>query len=259
MSEHAGQVVSIEEMLDKVWAGVMVTQDSVYQAIASLRRALNDDPKQPSYIVTVPRQGYKLIAEVEFGSGIDESGTPAEPEAPATPQIKPRLRLPAIIGVAVLILTVTPLIWIHATRSLAESAANPKPAPLVQRSIAVLPLLDLTDDMKEEPFADGMSEELIDKLSNISGLAVAPAASTFYYKDKQPSVAEVSSSLHVAYVLDGSVRKSGNTLRVAARLTRVEDGFVMWSETYDRSWSDKLMIQDDIAGEVAKALATSIR
>ncbi len=260
MAERAGEVVSIEEMLDRVWAGVMVTQDSVYQAIAALRRALNDDPKQPTYIATVPRQGYRLIAAVEFeseGKGTDDAGLPAALPASAKNR---RFHVPTLIGIVVLAIALTPIIWIHATRSLAESTAPVAMAAApVNRSIAVLPFLDLTDEMTEEPFADGMSEELIDKLSKVPGLAVSPAAATFHYKDKQPSLAEISSSLHVAYVLDGSVRKSGATLRVAARLTRAPDGFVMWSETYDRSWSDKLMIQDDIAGEVAKALATSIR
>ena len=259
MAERAGEVVSIEDMLDKVWAGVMVTQDSVYQAIASLRRALNDDSKQPAYIATVPRQGYRLIAGVEFASEEKSADMPGEP-ALSAPAKSRRFRVPTLIGVGVLVITLTPIIWIHATRSLAESATPvAKVAPPVNRSIAVLPFLDLTEEMTEEPFADGMSEELVDKLSKVPGIAVSPAASTFHYKDKQPSVAEVASSLHVAYVLDGSVRKSGSTLRVAARLTRAPDGFVMWSETYDRSWSDKLMIQDDIAGEVAKAWATSIR
>ena len=260
MAGRAGEVVSIDEMLDQVWAGVVVTQDSVYQAIAGLRRALDDDPKQPTYIATVPRQGYRLIAEVEFEPEGEGAPGPQPVPNPPLPAGSRRLPLSTLVGVAILVLTITPIIWIHATHSLAESAPpQAQAAPPVSRSIAVLPFLDLTEEMTEEPFADGMAEELIDKLSKVPGLAVSPAASTFHFKDKQPSVAEVSASLHVAYVLDGSVRKSGNTLRVAARLTRAPDGFVMWSETYDRSWSDKLMVQDDIAGEVAKSLATSIR
>ena len=87
---------------------------------------------------------------------------------------------------------------------------------------------------------------------------VASALSSFAYKDKQVNMKEVANALHVAFILDGSVRKSGSTLRVSARLTRVQDGFVIWSETYDRSWHDKLMIQDDIASEVTGTLATSI-
>jgi TolB-like protein len=126
------------------------------------------------------------------------------------------------------------------------------------KTIAVLPFLDLTDGMKEEVFADGMTEELIDKLSQVRGLRVPAPTSSFYFKGKKITVADIAKSLGVAYVLDGSVRKSGAMLRVAARLIRADDGYVVWSETYDRPWDDKLMVQDDIAGEVTKALRASI-
>ena len=127
-----------------------------------------------------------------------------------------------------------------------------------QKSIAVLPFLDLTEGMKEEEFADGMTEELIDKLSKIPGLRVPAPTSSFYFKGKQVPVADIAKTLGVVYVLDGSVRKSGGRLRVAARLVRAESGYVVWSETYDRSFADIIMVQDDIAGEVTKALRTSI-
>jgi transcriptional activator of cad operon len=136
-----------------------------------------------------------------------------------------------------------------------------------QKSIAVLPFIDLTDAMNEEPFADGMTEELIDKLSKIPGLRVPSATSSFYFKGKlwprshgtpQMTVADIAKALGVAYVLDGSVRKSGARLRVDARLIRADNGLVIWSESYDRPFDDILMVQDDIAGEVAKALQTSI-
>jgi transcriptional activator of cad operon len=122
----------------------------------------------------------------------------------------------------------------------------------------VLPFLDLTDKMSHEIFADGMTEELIDKFSKIPGLQVAPPTSSFYFKNKQVPVAEIAKRLGVAYVLDGSVRKSGPQLRVAARLIRADNGYVVWSETYDRPFSDLLKVQDDIAGEVTKALKTTI-
>ena len=134
----------------------------------------------------------------------------------------------------------------------AAAAASPK-------AIAVLPFLDLTDSMNEEPFADGMTEELIHRLSKVKGLRVPAPTASFYFKGKQLPVAEIARSLHVSYVLDGSVRKSGETLRVAARLVRADDGYVVWSENYDRPLTDKLMVQDDIASEVTSALSrTSI-
>jgi TolB-like protein len=126
-----------------------------------------------------------------------------------------------------------------------------------QRSIAVLPFLDLTEEMTEEPFADGMTEELIDKLSKIPGLRVPGPTSSFYYKGKQVPIAEIGRALGVAYVVDGSVRKSGARLRVAARLVRADNGYVVWSESYDRPFHDILMVQDDIAGAVARALRAS--
>jgi transcriptional activator of cad operon len=126
------------------------------------------------------------------------------------------------------------------------------------KSIAVLPFLDLTEKMNEEPFADGMTEELIDRLSKIPGLRVPPPTSSFYFKGKQLSVADIAKTLGVAYVLDGSVRKSGARMRIAARLIRADSGYVVWTETYDRPQGDILWIQDDIAGEVTKALKTSI-
>jgi len=266
LAENAGEVVSIDDLLDQVWQGVIVTPDSVYQAVTALRRLLGDDPKQPAYIATVPRRGYRMVATVVAGG--DSVALPIAPQVAANDEFERRtdiapgktrrpsyLWLRIAVGVVMLGGAVLYLLLHHAPPpQVAAVAAAPNP-----RSIAVLPFLDLTDAMNEEPFADGMTEELIDKLSQSHDLHVAPPTSSFYFKGKQVTVGQVARSLDVAYVLDGSVRKSGNTLRVAARLVRANDGFVAWSETYDRTWNDKLMIQDDIASEVSKALKVSIQ
>jgi transcriptional activator of cad operon len=102
-----------------------------------------------------------------------------------------------------------------------------------------------------------MTEELIDKLSKLPGLQVPSPTSSFYYRDKEMPVADIAKALGVVYVLDGSVRKSGERVRVAARLVRADSGYVVWSETYDRPFHDLLMVQDDIAGQVTKALGAS--
>jgi transcriptional activator of cad operon len=245
LAETPGEVVSIDTLLNEVWAGVVVTPDSVYQAVAALRRLLGDDAKQPAYIVTVPRLGYRLVAPV---------GLQAEPTA-AAPGTRRDSRAYALAAAAlVLVLGVAIYLAVGREGSSAASAdvsASPK-------TVAVLPFLDLTDEMTEEPFADGMTEELIHKLSKVRGLRVPAPTASFYFKGKQLPLAEIGRSLHVTYVLDGSVRKSGDTLRVAARLLRADDGYVVWSETYDRPFGDKLMVQDDIAGEVSSALSRSI-
>ena len=118
--------------------------------------------------------------------------------------------------------------------SAAHSGATPD-APPMHASVAVLPFLDLTSEsMDQEYFADGMTEELIDRLSKIPGLRVPPPTSSFYFKGRKASIADIAKSLGVSYVLDGSLRKSGPTMRIAARLIRADNGFVVWSETSDR-------------------------
>jgi TolB-like protein len=119
-------------------------------------------------------------------------------------------------------------------------------------------ILDLTEEMNQEPFAGGMTAELIDRLSKIPGLRLPAPTSSFYFKGKQTTIADIAKTLGVAYIVDWSVRKSGARLCVAARLIRADNGYVVWSETYDRPLGDILWIQDDIAGEVTKALRASI-
>ena len=266
LAEHAGEVVSNEDLLNQVWSGVTVAQDSVYQAVATLRRQLGDDPKQPAYIATVPRQGYRMVATVgpwsdqssSLGAPRSEDPTPVAPAASVpAPRLKVGLKL--VAGAVICVALILGLLFRGKVANHNRPASSAIAAQ-AQRSIAVLPFLDLTDKMDQEPFADGMTEELINKLSKISGLRVPGPTSSFYFKGKrkQITVAEIAKALGVAYVLDGSVRKSGARMRVAARLIRADTGFVVWSENYDRSLDDMLAVQDDIAGEVTNALRSSI-
>jgi transcriptional activator of cad operon len=255
LAQHAGEVVSLDDLLSQVWSGVAVTPDSVYQAVATLRRQLGDDPKKPTYIATAPRLGYRLVATVapwaeQTAVQTNDAGTSGGVLQVLT-EASPSTRR-AIGGFA----------W--ATGGFLSVALAialiflGKIAPPPHRSIAVLPFLDLTEQMTEEPFADGITEELINRLSKIPGVRVPPPTSSFYFKGKQIPLAEIAKSLGVVYILDGSVRKSGTRVRVAARLIRAASGYVIWADTYDRPWDDILMIQDDIASEVTKALRVSI-
>jgi transcriptional activator of cad operon len=278
LAEHANEVVSIDDLLNHVWFDVIVSPDSVYQAVASLRRLLGDDLKHPSYIVTVPRFGYRMVATVSPWTGPSVKSDSIEERAIAqkgsphtfdgtTPAIayalRPSKRVStsliwaggATLGLALVVAFAFPF---HST--VARNNQPPSTAFAAQRekSVAVLPFLDLTEGMHEEEFADGMTEELIDKLSKIPGLQIPAPTSSFYFKGKQVPIAEIAKTLGVAYILDGSVRKSGIRLRVASRLIRADSGYIVWSETYDRPLNDILIVQDDIAGEVTKALSVSI-
>jgi len=262
MADHAGEVLSADELLAHAWPGVIVSPDSLYQAITLLRRQLGDDARNPTYIATVPRRGYRLVAHVTPGAQLEEAQTPLAdapaPEAmpvlepaplpenrppPAVPPGRGR-RIAVAAGIAAM---------------LAGGLAMLPMARSSTRSVAVLPFLDLTDEMNEEPFADGISEELILKLSKQAGLSVAPPGASYYYKEKRGTAAEVARALKVAYVLDGSIRRSGGALRISVRLTRAADGFVVWSESYNRTPGDKLAIQEEIAGAVSRSAAARIQ
>lgn len=259
LAERPGEIVSIDELLDRVWSGVTVAPDSVYQAVASLRRILGDDPKQPTYIVTAPRLGYQLVAPVEPWR--DSTATPESPESNESPResapSNSRRRVHILASLAVALTAALVLgVWIAGGAPKNGEAAAQAAAP--QTSIAVLPFLDLTDEMNHEIFVDGMTEELVDKLSKIPGVRVPPARTSLSFKGKDAAIRDVAAALGTKYVLDGSVRQSGKTLRVAARLVRADTGFVVWSETYDRSSGDLVAIEDDIATQVARSLKVSV-
>jgi len=266
LATRAGQVVSIDDLLNEVWPDVAVTPDSVYQAVTSLRRLLGDDAKRPTYIATVPRLGYQMVAKVSAWedspatlNDLSGASLSKNPQLAATNRTThgARLVVGLLLSLVVVVLIVFAVFFSHGRLASNKLSASAESAQTAQ-SVAVLPFLDLTEGMQEETFADGMTEELIDKLSKTPGLRVPAPTASFYFKGKQVPISDIAKTLGVAYVLDGSVRKSGRQLRVAARLVRADNGYVVWTETYDRPFEDIIKVQDDIAGEVTNALRLSI-
>jgi TolB-like protein/tetratricopeptide (TPR) repeat protein len=136
------------------------------------------------------------------------------------------------------------------------TAAAPRAVP--EKSIAVLPFVDMSERKDQEYFSDGLSEELIDLLAKTQGLEVIARTSSFYFKGKQVTIAEIAKTLNVANVMEGSVRKAGNTIRVTAQLIRANDGVHLWSETYDRDLRDVFKVQDEIAQGVVQKLKLTL-
>jgi TolB-like protein/DNA-binding winged helix-turn-helix (wHTH) protein len=241
LANRAGETVSVEELLDNVWSGVIVTQDSVYQAVTALRRLLGDDAKQPTYIATVPRLGYRLIAPVSPWPQEPLSIPPTEDAAPPARRAWPKIAA----AVGCLLLVASLIAW---------RATAPSP-----KSVAVMPFLDLTtQEMKEEYFADGLTEALIDRLSRLPEFEVPAPTAAYYYKDKTIPVAQIGRDLGVRYLLDGSLRESGDTMHVSARLLRASDGFVVWSASFDSHKSEPAKAQDAIAAEVARSVTALV-
>ena len=274
LAEHAGQVVTVDQLLDTVWKDVVVTPDSVYQAVAVLRKALGDDPKQPAYIANVVRRGYRLVAPVTpwvepapIRSHASASASPAAPAGPplppphSSPAVRARPRWPWIATVTALVVAagflVGSVLGRHERQSGSRGADVATPE-LRAQSVAVLPFLDLSDTKDQQYFADGLTEELIERLASVPRLHVVARSSSFYFKGKQATVTEIARTLGVSYLLEGSVRKAGNGIRITTHMVRGDDGYDVWSETYDRPLADIFNIQDEIARAVVQVLKVSV-
>jgi len=140
----------------------------------------------------------------------------------------------------------------------ANATAGAESPAATEKSVAVLPFDDLSEKKDQQYFADGLAEELIDRLAQVPGLHVPARASSFYFKGRPAKLAEIAAALHVTHLLEGSVRKAGEEVRISAELVRVSDDSRVWSETYDRKLDDIFKAQDEIAGAVVKALQGSL-
>lgn len=184
---------------------------------------------------------------------------PAPPPSAAPPPRPPARRTaPPFLWplLAVTLLAAALLIW-HPWRARGAPQAAADVGTL-EKSVAVLPFLDMSEKHDQEYFSDGLAEELIDSLTRIPALRVPARTSSFSFKGKQATVGEIGRALGVTHVLEGSVRKSGEHLRITAQLVRADNGFHLWSQTYDREERDVFAVQDDIAHAVAEQLKITL-
>jgi adenylate cyclase len=131
-------------------------------------------------------------------------------------------------------------------------------AVVTEQSVAVLPFVDMSPDKDQEYFSDGIAEELLNQLSKLRGLHVAGRTSSFSFKNKDDDLQQIAEKLHVAHILEGSVRKAGNRVRITAQLIKASDGYHLWSDTFDRDLVDIFAIQDETARAVAEALSIAL-
>lgn len=291
--ENPGDVVTREQLIARLWPSTIVDFDTgLNTAVRKLRAALGDTADTPRYIETLPRRGYRFIAPVELGGGLPEVVSPQAIGAPpastptdaaakgvsATPGtaaaaastvtssaphrrrfLKPALPAALLLAGLLTWLSRDALFHPHPTAVVAQTSfpTDPTFAP-PPHSVAVLPFVNMSGDTSQDYFSDGLSEELLNALSRIDELQVPAQTSSFYFKGKAVDVYTVAHKLNVATVLEGSVRRSGHTVRITAQLVNAATGFHMWSETYDRNLDDALTLQTDIANAVATALKITL-
>lgn len=206
-----------------------------------------------AWLYELTPDGLKRDAEVPADASI----------AMATGRRMDRLMLGGLLALAALIaverfLLPPPPAPIAASDAAAPAAAAPAVSPEGKNSVAVLPFANMSGNPEEEYFSDGMTEELLNVLARIPGLRVAARTSVFAFKGKGGDVREIGRTLGVSHIVEGSVRRDGEQVRITAQLIRVEDGFHVWSETFDRRLDSVLALQDEIAGRVAQQLASTL-
>jgi len=234
--EAAPNVVTHDELARSIWGGRPVTPETISQRVKLLRDALSDDPHDPRYIELVRGQGYRLLPRVEM-----------LPQESAASGRTTRLAWVGAAAIA-LFVAVAVVFWIvRATPAVGQGS-----------SIAVLPFADLSPAGDQQYLADGMAEEILNLLAKNTTLRVIARTSSFSFRGKETDVRRIAKALDVTNVLEGSVRREGDRIRVTVRLVDASDGSRLWSEAYDQQVGNILALQSDVAASVAAALKASL-
>ena len=265
LAEQRGQLVTREQIVERIWGREVFldTDNSINAAIRKLRQALRDDPERPRVIQTITGKGYRFIAEVvehdaaevPSSSGLDSrpAGLEEKPEAEDErgDARAPSRRWPVLVGLAVALIAG---LAIYLPRSRARTGPTGG-----RQMLAVLPFENLTGDPAQEYFSDGLTEEMISRLGNLDPrLAVIARTSVMQYKHNPAPLDRVGRELRVDYVLEGSVRREADKVRIAAQLIRMSDRTHIWARQYDRELGSLLAVQREIAQAVADRIELSL-
>ncbi len=251
--EQPGQVITREQLQQKLWpADTYVDFDhGLNNAIKRLREALNDSADKPRYVETLPRRGYRFVADIMPVAITSESPAQPIPAAivvPARPY--PRSRRSPVMIAAVTLLVIVLISW------LTVRSHTPAPPPI--RSIAVLPLENLSGDPGQKYFADGLTDALTTELAQIASLRVVSRTSANHYRNSGLPIPQIAHDLHVDAIVEGSVARERDHVRVTAQLIRGATDHHLWANSYDRQVGDVLALQSHIAGEIARQVAATL-
>lgn len=242
--ENRNRLVRKGELLDQVWGDANVAESTLTRSVGLLRKALDDDSRNPRFIETVPTAGYRFIAHVDTVTNDErttlQSSTPATSSPRKQTSLTPRtyFRLAAIVATCFACLAIA---WLLVARH--------HSAPI--RSLAVLPLLNLSGDPAQEYFADGMTDELITEIARIPNLRVVSRTSVMAEKGSRLSLPDIARQLDVDAIVEGSIVRSGDRIRITAQLIDARTDRHLWAQSFEGSASDVLALQDSVAQQIA--------
>ncbi len=255
-----GRVFTRDEILDAVWGHRNITPGVLNRVMTLLRHALGEDAQAAHYLHTVHGVGYRFDLPASAPGAPQQAIQAPAPEAPVpapvpAPPAAMRRRASDRRVLPRAMLWLLPLLAVLAFAGWTWwPRALPAPQPAMERSIAVLPLVNASNDAQQLYFSDGLSENLIDALSRFEGLKVIGRTSAFQFRDSKDDSATIGRKLGVSYLLAGSVQRAGDVVRISTTLTRAADGSTLWAEHYDRPYKGLFALQDEITSAVASAL-----
>ena len=243
--ENPGELITREELNQRLWSDTSVNfEHGLNAAVKRLRRALNDSADNPRFVETLPRRGYRFIAPVQLGDAVvPELPIDTPPEEPPIVRNTRRWLIPAAL---LLVVSVVALFLV-----MRRPTSRP---PATIRSLAVLPLENLSGDASQEYFSDGMTDELITELGQIGELRVISRTSIMTYKNTHKSLPEIGRELNVDAVVEGTVLRSGRQVRITAQLIQAAADRHLWAQSYEGDIGDALALQKKVAISIAKEI-----
>ena len=254
--EHAGQLLDKQTLLAALWPNVVVEESNLTQTIHTLRRVLGERPGEHRFIVTVPGRGYRFVADVRVTPSQDTAQAVAPEQKVEERSVWHRKGV--FVAALTAVVAILAGLSFFVTRPPAETqrvAPSVSPSP----AVAVLPFVDMSEEQNQAYFADGLSEEILNLLAQSAAMRVIARTSSFSFKDRpELDIATIARKLDATHVLEGSVRKFGEHVRITAQLVDGATSAHLWSRTYDREVTDIFSVQDDIAAAVAAALNATL-
>ena len=257
MMKAPQQLITKDDLIDKVWGGRAVSDAVLTTAMRELRSALGDPARQPIYIETVHGRGYRFLKPVEGAAQPATLTTPADSTPRIVANTVPYLKSPLLIMGAVFIIIVIAIFWLgqeFGPETNTAASASEQGTAISPKSLVVVPFDDLSPDQDNQWFARGLATELIATLTRTSDIVVASTVASGFGDTSGDAAIPHARELGVAHALTGSLRRADGRVRVTVQLVRAENAVVVWSDSYERVDSDVIEIQEAIAYDIARSL-----